>query len=47
MLNIGQDGTGELKYPLLATLDEFMLFNGVLDENDVKALAEYFGVEKN
>ena len=47
VLNIGQDGTGELKYPLLATLDELMLFKGALDSDDVKALAEYFGVEKN
>ena len=47
VLNIGQDGTGELQYPLLATLDELMLFKGALDIDDVKALAEYFGVDKN
>ena len=47
VLNIGQDGTGNYGNPLTASIDEFMLFNGALDNDDIKALAEYCGVEAN
>ena len=44
VLNIGQDGTGAYSASCKATVDEFMLFDGVLDEDDLAALAEYYGV---
>ncbi len=44
VLNVGQDGTGKLQYPLTGALDELMLFDGVLDEKDVAALASYYGI---
>ena len=44
-LNIGQDGTGEYEYSLPATVDEFMIFDGVFGAEDVEALANYFGIE--
>ena len=47
VLNIGQDGTGSYEDSLIATLDEFMLFKGALDNDDVKSLSEYFAVEIN
>ncbi|MBQ8302681.1 MAG: alkaline phosphatase family protein [Clostridia bacterium] len=43
-INIGQDGTGSYDDSLTATIDEFMLFKGALDNDDIKSLAEYFGV---
>ena len=43
-INIGQDGTGSYDDSLTATLDEFMLFNGALDSDDIQSLAEYFGI---
>ena len=43
VLNIGQDGTGVYNASLAATVDEFMLFDGVLDKNDVAQLKEYYG----
>ena len=43
VLNIGQDGTGKYNAALAATVDEFMLFDGVLDKNDVSKLKEYYG----
>lgn len=44
VLNIGQDGTGVCSPVCTASIDEFMLFDGVLDEEDVAALAAYYGV---
>ena len=41
-LNIGQDGTGKY-YPLTATLDEFMIFDGLLSTEEVASFAEYYG----
>jgi hypothetical protein len=46
-LNIGQDGTGAYSKSLPATIDEFMIFEGVFDADDVKALAEYYGIQNN
>lgn len=43
VLNIGQDGTGVYNADLAATVDEFMLFDGVLDRDDVAKLKEYYG----
>ena len=45
-LNIGQDGTGKYGIPLTATVDEFMVYDGVFDAKDVSALAEYYGIDK-
>ena len=44
VLNVGQDGTGTLQYPLTGALDELMLFDGVLDEKDIASLASYYGI---
>ena len=44
VLNIGQDGTGSYSAACKATVDEFMLFDGLLDEDDLAALAQYYGV---
>ena len=44
VLNIGQDGTGKLNYALKASIDELMIFNDVLSQEDVAALAEYYGI---
>ena len=43
VLNIGQDGTGNYKVGLPATLDEFMIFDGAFDRGDISALATYYG----
>ena len=43
VLNIGQDGSGNYNARLAATVDEFMLFDGVLDKTDVSKLKEYYG----
>jgi hypothetical protein len=43
VLNIGQDGTGAYGQVLSATVDEFMLFDGVLTQADMDKLAEYYG----
>ena len=42
-LHIGQDGTGNYTHPLPATVDELMIFDGVLSQEDVSALAKYYG----
>ena len=42
-LFIGQDGTGNYSVSLSATVDEFMLFDGAFDVEDIKALAAYYG----
>lgn len=44
-LFIGQDGTGNYSVSLSATVDEFMLFDGAFDAEDIKALASYYGFE--
>ncbi|MBS6475094.1 MAG: LamG domain-containing protein [Clostridiales bacterium] len=43
VLNIGQDGTGSYSADLTATVDEFMIFDGALTAEDLKALAAYYG----
>jgi len=43
-LNIGQDGTGNYGKKLTATLDEFVMINGVLTDADLAALATRYGV---
>lgn len=43
VLNIGQDGTGVYTASLAATVDEFMLFGGAFDKDDVSKLREYYG----
>ena len=42
-LNIGQDGTGSYEASLAATVDEFMIFDGVLTEEHLASLAAYYG----
>ena len=42
VLNIGQDGTGNYSCRLSATMDEFMLFDGILTQDNVKALKQYY-----
>ena len=46
VLNIGQDGTGNYSCSLDATIDEFMMFDGVLSQDNIKALANYYGIDK-
>ncbi|MBE6617810.1 MAG: hypothetical protein E7627_07740 [Ruminococcaceae bacterium] len=42
---VGQDGTGEYN-PLTSTvIDEVIVFNGALTQDDVTALAKYYGVK--
>ena len=43
-LNIGQDGMGD-GYKLPGLMDEFIIFDGALDTEDVKALASYYGIK--
>lgn len=40
--NLGQDGTGSLSYKLPAWIDELVITKDVLDEDDVKALKNYY-----
>lgn len=44
VLNIGQDGTGKYNIALDATLDEFMVFEGAFDQEDVYDLAAYYDI---
>ena len=44
VLNIGQDGTGKYGISLEATLDEFMIFEGAFDQEDVYDLAAYYDI---
>lgn len=44
VLNIGQDGTGKYGSALTAAIDEFMIFGGAFDTDDVNDLKSYFGV---
>lgn len=41
-LVIGQDGTTAYTSYLKALVDDFMIFNGAFDQNDVSALKEYY-----
>jgi hypothetical protein len=45
-LYIGQDGTGKYTAALSATVDEFMIFDGAFDQEDIDALAAYYGKER-
>jgi hypothetical protein len=45
-LNIGQDGTGSYNKKLAAELDELMIFEDVLSQEDITALASYYGKER-
>ena len=40
--NIGQDGTGSLSYKLPAWIDDLVITKDVLDDDDVKALRNYY-----
>ncbi|MBO4983496.1 MAG: alkaline phosphatase family protein [Clostridia bacterium] len=42
--NIGQDGRGTYGSSLPATVDEFMIFKGAFTQEDVAALAQYYGM---
>ena len=44
-LTIGKDGSGKYAH-LTATLDDFILIDGALTQDDVAALAAYYGAEK-
>ena len=44
--NIGQDGTGALKYKLPAQIDELIITADVLDDSDVAALKDYYTLQK-
>ncbi len=41
-LNIGQDGTGHINLSLTATLDEYLIVDGVLTDADVAALKAHY-----
>ncbi|MBE6638823.1 MAG: hypothetical protein E7616_05135 [Ruminococcaceae bacterium] len=41
-LNLGQDGTGKYDLSLPATMDEFMIFDGALNEAEIASLAAYY-----
>ena len=43
-LNIGQDGRGTYSWSLPGTMDEFMIFDGAFDKDDVDKLAQYYGI---
>ena len=43
IFSIGQGGDGKYWTPLRASLDELMIFDGVLDSNDLAALKSYYG----
>ena len=43
-LNIGCDGSTTYNPKLKATMDEFMIFDGVFTDGDLAALANYYGV---
>ena len=45
-LNLGQDGTGNGASKYHGSMDEFILFDGALEETDLNALAAYYGIEK-
>jgi hypothetical protein len=40
--NIGQDGTGRYASPLSAILDEFILYDGVINDREIESLADYY-----
>ena len=43
ILNIGQDGTGIYSHHLSAMIDELMIFEGALTDEEIAALATYYG----
>lgn len=42
--NIGHDGSGAYGSKLKATMDEFMVFDGVFTDEDLAALEQYYGI---
>ncbi|MBR5616319.1 MAG: LamG domain-containing protein, partial [Clostridia bacterium] len=46
-LNIGQDGTGSYGPKLAADLDELMIFGQALTQDEITALAFYYGKERD
>ena len=44
-LVFGQDASGTYKNKMGLSIDEFMIFNGALDREEVNALADYYGKE--
>ncbi len=42
-LNIGQDGTGAYGSKFKGLIDEFIIFDGALDEKDLLNLSDYYG----
>jgi hypothetical protein len=44
-VNVGQDGTGNYT-PFTSAMDEFMVFNGVLTQENVAQLKAYYGLEE-
>ncbi len=45
VLNIGQDGTGKYNDSLPAAIDEIIIFDGALGQEDISALALYYGIK--
>ena len=41
-MNIGQDGTGKIDLHLAATLDEYLILDGILTDEDVAALKAHY-----
>lgn len=46
-LNIGQDGTGNYGKKLAADLDELMIFDQALTQDEITALAGYYGKDRD
>lgn len=46
-LNIGQDGTGNYSAALSGVIDEFMIFDGAFDLDDIANLANYYDAAPN
>lgn len=44
-LTVGQDGTGNGAVKYHGSMDDFIVFDGALDADDVASLAEYYGIE--
>ena len=45
--NIGQDGTGRYQYPLNASINEFVIFDGAFTQADVNSLKNYYNNKTN
>ncbi len=45
--NIGQDGTGRYQYPLNASINEFVIFDGAFTQADVNSLKTYYNNKTN